>query len=416
MNSNFLKITSALFLTIAASASAASLDDAIDSAKTNNKNIKADDFKLEATKSLKQEARSEFLPSVSVSGQYGQRKSNIRNTSNKYQNNKVEELKLEQPLFNGFGSVAKLNEADYKIQSATQQNQSKKQEISFYAAKTYCDLYRQQEIIKVRDENKGLVNQIYGLARDRFGKKVFDEGDLIKFKYELANAENNYFEAESKLIKAKFEYRNVIGDITNQLALPKIKREKFDEKATVEKAIMTNSNLRSYHFSYLASKSAYSAEKSAFSPTASFVASVSRQKNSLYLGDQQFENRSAYVNVSVPLFQKGVEYSNLSKANNQSRAAREEFQATREDLIKQVGQAIQEYQFYLKLNDSNEQLVALAQDRVAVLQKRFEAKVGDSIEFIRSKIELNEKKVDFINSQMDLVIAYYKLKLFLGEI
>ncbi len=96
---------------------ATTLEEAIESAKINNKNLKVEDYRLEATKSLKGEAMAEFLPSVSASGQYGERKSNNTSSVNggnqKYNSNRVEELKAEQPLFNGFGSIAKYNEADY---------------------------------------------------------------------------------------------------------------------------------------------------------------------------------------------------------------------------------------------------------------------------------------------------------------
>jgi outer membrane protein len=412
---NFLTIflTAIFFIQ---SAKATNLNDAIDIAKANNKNIKFEDYKLEATKSLKSEARGAFLPSLSASGQYGQRKSNSGSNANNYNSNQVEELKVEQPLFDGFGSIAKYNEADYKVQSATTQNHSRKQEITFEAVRSYCDLFRHQEIVKIHRKNIEVADQISELAKIRKKGKFIDESDSIKFQYELENTRTKQFEAESKLLKAKFEYRNIVGELHENLTVPTIKEEKFDERKTVELALTNNQNLKSYRLNYLASKSAYSAEKSAFAPSVSMVGSVSRQKNPLYLSGQDISNRSVYVNVSVPIFQKGVEYSNLSKASNQSSAAREELEVNKSELIKNVGQSIQEYNFYLKMNRSNEELFNLAQSRVEILTKRVSAGAEDVIELLRAKIELNSRKIDLINAQMDLVTTHYKIKFLTGEI
>jgi outer membrane protein len=412
---NFLTIfLTAIFLIQPAGAT--NLNDAIDIAKANNKNIKFEDYKLEATKSLKSEARGAFLPSVSASGQYGQRKSNSGSNANNYNSNQIEELKVEQPLFDGFGSVAKYNEADYKVQSATTQNHSRKQEITFEAARSYCDLFRHQEIIKIQQENIEVAEKISELAKRRKKKKFVDESDAIKFQYELENTRAKQFEAESKLLKAKFEYRNIVGELHENLTAPTIAEEKFDERKTVELALTNNQNLRSYRLNYLASKSAYSAEKSAFAPSVSMVGSVSRQKNPLYLSGQDISNRSVFLNVSVPIFQKGVEYSNLAKASNQSSAAREELEVNKAELIKDVGQTIQEYNFYLKMNRSNEELFNLAQSRVEILAKRVSAGAEDVIEMLRAKIEFNGRKIDLINAQMDLVTTHYKIKFLTGEI
>jgi len=420
MSHHIKKLLSSLFLAafFYGNAHATSLSDAIEIAKINNKTIKFEDYKLEATRSLKTEAMGAFLPSVSANGQYGERKSDNRSAVNngKYNSTQTEELKAEQPIFNGFGSIAKYNEADYKVQSAASQNQSKKQEITFETVRVYCDLFRHQEIVKIQQESEELAGKIAELAKSRRHKKFVDESEAIKFKYELSNVVTQNFEAKTKLTKAKFEYRNIVGDLHSDLQTPTFKKEKFEERTAVEKALANNHNLKAYRMNYLASKSAYNAEKSSFSPTVSLIGTVSRQKNVLYLGGQDFTNRSVYMNVSVPLFQKGVEYSNLSKADNQKSAAREELEVNKEELIKDLGQAIQEYEFYLKMSKANEELVELAQSRSAILIKRVEAGAEDAIEMLRAKIELNERKVELINSQIDLITAYYKVKFFLGEI
>ena len=397
---------------------ATTLTESIEIAKTNNRIIKAEDYKLEATKSLKSEAIAEFLPNVSVSGQYGERKSSATaNGGNSgYNSNRVEELSIQQPLFDGFGSIAKYNQADYKIRSAAAQNLSKKQQIAFETTQAYLNLFRYERLFSIQKSSEDAAQEIALLAEKRKSKRFIDDSEAIKFEYEYSQVKTQRFEYETRLTQAKFAYRDLVGELHQNLQLPEIKAEKFDEKIAVEKALTTNENFRSYRLNHLAAKSEYSAQKSEFSPSLSIVGSMNKQENALYFNGRDFINRSVYLNVSVPLFQKGVEYSNLSKARNQMSAAREEVEVAKSELIKNVGQMIQEYDLNWKMSQSNQELVDLALRRVEILSKRVKAGAEDTIELLRAKIEFYEKQISLINSQTDMLISYYKIKFLLGEI
>jgi outer membrane protein len=218
------------------------------------------------------------------------------------------------------------------------------------------------------------------------------------------------------LNKAKFDYQNVIGELNENLIKPEIYEEKFDKNKILESALNNNHNIKSYHYKYLASKSAYNAEKSNFLPKVSIVASASKQDKVVYLNNQDLNSQSVFLNVSVPIFQKGMEYANVSKAGYERDSAKEELEITRENIIKEINQALEEYHFYLEMNKTNQKLFEMAKDRSRIFNKRSESQVEDPIEVIRARIEANDRKINYIDSQMDLVITYYKIKYFLGEI
>ena len=55
-------------------------------------------------------------------------------------------------------------------------------------------------------------------------------------------------------------------------------------------------------------------------------------------------------------------------------------------------------------------------ERAEIFKKRLKSKIEDPVEAIRTSIEANDRKINYIDSQIDLVIAQYKIKYFLGEI
>jgi outer membrane protein len=406
-----------LALTCGREASATNLRDAIDTAQANNRNIKLEQIRLNSVKTEKTKAIAEFLPNVSANASYGQRNSYYQGqTYDRSTKQTTQEIKLEQPIFDGLHSVSKYHEANYKIKSGNAKTSDKIQEISFAAVQSYCNLFRYQELIKLQEENKQLGKKFLELVKRRKDVRIIDKADIIKFTYETSLTEEKYLDALNRLNKAKFDYQNVIGELHDNLIKPEVAEEEFSKDKVLESALADNHSIKSYHYSYLASKAAYSAEKSNFLPKVSVVASASKQDKVVYLNNQDLNQQSVFLNVSVPIFQKGVEYANVSKAGYDKDAAMEEYEITKDGVIKEVKQTLEEYRFFSEMNKTNKKLFEMAKDRAEIFNKRSKSKVEDPIEVIRAKIEANDRKINYIDSQTDLVITHYKIKYFLGEI
>jgi outer membrane protein len=414
---SYIPIILFYFLIGSGEALAINLSDAITTAQANNRNIKLEQIKLKSTKTEKTRAIAEFLPNVSANASYGQRNSFYQGqTYDRSTKQKTEEIKFEQPIFDGLHSVSKYREANYKIKSGSAKTSDKIQEISFAAVQSYSNLFRYQEIIKLQEENKRLGKKFFDLVKRRKDVRIIDKADIIKFTYETSLTEEKYIDALNRLNKAKFDYQNIVGELHDNLTKPEIAEEEFSKDKVLESAITNNHNIKSYHYNYLASKAAYNAEKSNFLPKVSLTASASKQDKVVYLNNQDLNQQSVFLNVSVPIFQKGVEYANVSKAGYDRDAAREEFEITRDNVIKEVNQTLEEYRFFSEMNKTNKKLFELAGNRAQIFNKRSNSKVEDPIEVIRAKIEANDRKINYINSQMDLVITHYKIKYFLAEI
>lgn len=396
---------------------ATNLQEAINEAQNNNRNIKLEKLKLKSTETLKSQAISEFLPNVSADAQYGNRNSHYRGqTYDRSSKQKVEEIKIEQPIFDGLHSVSKYYEATYKIKSSDAKTSDKIQEISFSTAQSYCNLFRYQELLKLQKENKDLGARFLDLAKRRKEAKIIDSSDIIKFSYEASINEEKYLDTLNKLNKAKFDYQNIVGILHEKIEEPKITEEDFDKEKVMETVLNNNFNIKSYHYNYLASKASYNAEKSNFSPKVSLSAQASKQSNVVYLNNRDLNSKSLFLNLSVPIFQKGAEYANLDKAKYEKEVALEEYEITKENLIKEISQSLEEYKFYSEINKSNKKLLDLAMERVEIYNKRLKSRVEDPIEVIRTKIEANNRAINYLESQMNLAITHYKIKYFLGTI
>ncbi len=418
MKTTLYILISALFIFHSKLLFATTLEEAIDYAQKNNNNVKLEDYKLEAAKTLKIEAISAFLPNIKANLRYGQKKDNYDPRDRTFNHEGVEEIRLEQSLFDGMRSVSKYQEADYKIKSAIAQNKDKRQEIAFNAANAYLELLRYQEISKLQKENKEFADKILSLVTRRKEVRIIDESEMIKFNYEAAAIEEKYLNIINKFLKAQFDYKNVIGKLDDDLKAPNLDHncDPLKQDQIIAEILAKNHYLQSYYYNYLASKLTYRAEKSKLLPSVTLAASISKEKNVAYLRGQDLNAKTISLNIAIPIFSGGLEYANIIRAKNQSLASLKEYEISKDNLLKEAAKAIEEYQFLKQLNESNKKLSDFAQSRKEIINKRFVAGFEDRIDLIRSKLESNERKIDYLNSRIDLNLAYYKIKYYLGEI
>ncbi|MBU6338510.1 MAG: TolC family protein [Rickettsiales bacterium] len=417
MKNQYFIITFFALLLFANNSLATDLRDAIDSSKANNRNIKLERIRLNSIKTEKTKAIAEFLPNIKADIGYGQRNSFYQGQEyDRSTKQRSKDIILEQPVFDGLHSVSKYKQANYKIQSSTATTHDKTQEISFSAVQSYCNLFRYSRLIKLQEENKKLGRKFLDLVNRRKEARIIDKSDIIKFSYEASLNDEKYLDITSKLNKAKFDYQNVVGHIDSDLSEPQIIEEQFDAEKILEAVLEGNHKVQSYRYKYLASKAGYNAEKSAFSPKVSVTAYKRKDEKVVYLDNQDLNSSVVMLNVTIPIFQKGVEYANLGQAKYEKEAAAEEYEIAKETAKKEVNQAVGEYRFFLDINKTHKRMFELSLTRAEIFNKRLASKVEDPIEVIRAKIEANERRMNYINSRMDLVIIYYKIKYFLGEI
>ena len=393
------------------------LQNAVEKSRLNSQNIKIEKIRLESAKTLKYQAIGEFLPNVSANAQYGNRTNKYKGqTSDPSTKQEVKELKFDQPLFDGFHSYQKYNEADKKIQSANYKVIDKVQEVSFLAIQSYLDLLRFQKIVKLQQKNKELAEEFFKLINRRKASKIIDQSELIKFGYESSSSLEKYKNYLNKLNKAKASYKNIVGELDEELAEVEINFEIFNKDDLISSIIARNNNLKSYQYNYLSLKNAYNAEISKLSPKVSLSASVSRQDKVFYLNNQDLTNKTIFLNISAPIFQQGNEYINIAKVKYEKESALEQYELTKKELEKEVSQTIDEYHFLFEINQLNKKLFAMAQELIIIANKKLASEVLDPIESIRIEIESSGKEIEYINSQTDLAINYYKIKYLQGEL
>ena len=199
--------------------------------------------------------------------------------------------------------------------------------------------------------------------------------------------------------------------------MPEIQKEEVsgNNKELLDLAVTNNPNLKTYLYKIKAARSAVNKSKGEFAPTVEIAASMSEQENVTYLNNRDLRSEAIYLNVKIPLFQKGAEYVGVSKASKNLSFAKREYQTNKENIVKEVNQTNKEFVFFGDLLKSQEELIELTNSRIAKIEEQVKVGDGDVIDLLESKLELNKILIQQLNNKADYILSYYKLLMLIGK-
>jgi len=420
------RITILTHFLFAFSANATSLNEALQHALNNNSDIKLEKSRLDQVKATKGDAISEFLPDINATYQRGRQKNDAvgidRGDLDKINDQDVKQLNFTQPIFSGFSSYNNAKEIKYNIKSAEEYYKSKKFEILLSATESYLNLFKAKNLVNLKTGDEENTKKLLELIKDRNKSGEVGGSEVIKYQTYVATAISDKLTAKKDLFKAEEEYNKIIGKSEvnkpiEVLFLPEIRKEEVsgNNQELLDLAVTNNPNLKTYLYKIKASRSAVNKSRGEFAPTVEIAASMSEQENVTYLDNRDLRSEAIYLNVKVPLFQKGAEYVGVSKASKNLSFAKREYQTNKENIIKEVNQTHKEFVFFGDLLKSQEELIELTNSRIAKIEEQVKIGDGDVIDLLESKLELNKILIQQLNNKADYILSYYKLMMLIGK-
>ncbi len=402
---------------------AINIDEAIDLAIQNSLEVQIETKKTEYTSLSKFEAATDFLPSAGLNYRKGTRRTEIDTLSDK-QKDEVKTLNISQPLFNGFSGVSKFRESVYQTRSSEQNLKFRKNEIALKVADSYFNILKYQQISALSDILTEDYKKLVTLANKKLSLKdiSYDEFSIYELK-----AKKNEIDANQNKI-ALTSYQLIFSHLTNQhpsnLIIPELP-ELFSKKNNGNKSDVTdfvaiaidqNPKIKSTALASQAKKSALFAESGKLLPKISMNYQSETQKSSYYFNGQDVQNKTIYLNFSIPIFQSGIEYSGIAKANKESQIANLEKQLS----IKEVERdAAEQYQKFLSLKQnlsSSMNALEVSTKALKLAKNRFDKKDIGWMEYLLQKIDSIETEKQMIAVRCDYIISYYNLKFLTDEI
>lgn len=233
-------------------ASAMSLEEAIEIAIETNPEVAAASGNRRAIGQELRQARSFYLPQLSVSAEAGPARINDSSTratgGDEYVtgSREVYQATLRQRLFDGFETDSQVARDKARLRSAAFSVYDTAEFLALDVANQYLEVQRQRELLEIARDNVAVHEEILGLVRDRLDRGAGSTADVSQTQARLFQARSTVTERQRELRDALARFQRLVGQPPGELqevaalddALP------ANERAALQVAVDNNPNIR----------------------------------------------------------------------------------------------------------------------------------------------------------------------------
>ena len=400
----------------------------LENAYKNNPTLNAERKNYKAIKENVNISRSEFLPSVSISGsQNSQQNSNRTNqvgtaqpdTSN---TTETQSVSVDQKIFQGFQGYNSIKKSKLESDQAAINLKNVEQQVLLKSATAYYNLIYKIKNRQFNLANVDLFERQVETDISRVQKGEITLTDLAQSESSLAGANAKLISAETELLVVKSNFERII-----RLSAPdKMAQDNFIKKVIFNFSSGLNSALvisEKYNLKFLLAKLDYeiseknvNIEKSKFSPSASVNYTKSQNKDFSSTSDE-LDQETLKATVTIPIFKGGESYSSLKK----SKFKKEQTNLILQDIINEVKtdtinawSTYQSSESVLKSTQAQVKAAEIANEGITL-----EYDSGNSrttLEVIQSRSLLLDARISNAKAERDFAISKFDLLAVTGDL
>ena len=391
----------------------------------NNLILDAERKKLESSKQNKNISRSEFLPSITISGdQTSTTSTNKTNQSgaslaDSNLDSENKSISIEQKIFSGFKGVNTFKKTELETNKAKLELKKVEQNTILDTASIYFDLIYKFKNEKFNILNVNLFERQVEIDGARLQKGEITLTDLAQSESSLAGANAKLIKANTELLSAKTNFQRVTGE-----QIPDV--EKLNEKislelprslkSSLEIAKLNNISLMISELDYKISSKDLNIEKSRLSPSASIKVSKSENRDFSSSVDKK-DDETIKATITWPIVKGGENISSIKKSTFNRQRAKLILQDTNNKVTTETSNSWSKYQSSKSVLDATKaQLKAAEIANEGITLEYDSGNTRSTLEVIQSRSLLLEARIDFAKAERDYMISQFELAEQLGTL
>ena len=417
MKKNFLIFI--LFIFFSGNVFSAPLSEALLQAYNENPVLNAERENIQVSLEEVKISKSQFLPSVTLSGSKSQENTEKQtdslgaNSAFTDVNPKTQSIDIEQKLFQGFAGTASLKKSKIGLTLAQAKLLKTEQEILYQAIEAYTGLIFAEEKLKINQDNVNLLERQVETDQARLERGQITLSDLSQSESSLAGAQAKFLQAQNETVTAKLNYEKIIGPIADINSLDKESDLNFLLPASLNEAIeiskKDNPNLIISRLEYEQSEKDIIIARSDLSPSASLSFNSSKSDDvSSTIGERDKEILKA--TISWPIFSGGKNYASLNKSKNLKNRKKLLLDNALKSNDTNVASAWSNFQVSKSLLNSVTSQVKAAEIANEGITVEYESGLGRStLDVIQSNSILLNAKISLADSERNYLLSQFKL-------
>ena len=397
------------------SAHAVSLKEALEQTYMENPVIQAERESLAAVDERVAQAVSEWRPTVTGDYSKGRQKISFGGAANRYTEKEALQLTFEQPIFDGFGSRARLDSAEQEVMAGRELLRAVEQEILLQAITSYMDVVRDLEIVDLSGSNVKVLNKQLGASQERFDVGEVTRTDVSQSQSRLSRSEAEQSQAAGALVASRATFKRVVGVDADEVDVPnKIPALPTTLDEALEMALKHNPGLKRAEFVRDSLEEQIWSNKSQMLPSASLVGSMRREEGAGVSGGSEFDNDTLVVAMNVPLYQAGAASSRVRETKRRYQEAKYDAMDARNEAIERMTRAWQSLETARASIRANEAAIDAADVALEGVKQEQQYGARTVLDVLDAEQELFASRVNLVRSRRNELVAAYTILSVLG--
>ena len=397
----------------------------IQKALENNLQLNAERKNFESSKQSKNISRSEFLPSITLSGDQSSATSSNRvnqsgvSLSDTNLDTESKKISVDQKIFSGFKGLNTFKKSELETKKANLSLKKTEQQTILDTSSAYFDLIFKSKNRKFNLSNVDLFERQVDSDNARLQKGEITLTDLAQSESSLAGAKANLIKAGTELLSSKTNFERVTREKTPNI-------NNLNEKISLvlpnslEEALQTaNSNnvdLLLSNLDYEISIRELNIERARLSPSASINYSKSENKDFSSTIDE-IDEEKVTATITWPIIKGGENISSIKKASYNKQRYQLIFQDMKNKIDTDISNAWSKYQSSKSVLDATKaQLKAAEIANEGITLEYDSGSTRTTLELIQSRSLLLDARIDFARSERDYIISQFELAKRLGSL
>ncbi len=405
--------------------SSLTLDECIDLALENNKDLLKTSEQTKAAYANYRSIKGNLYPQITLSGMYGFQKTDFPEIAERTFPEKElplnTSLSFEQILFSA-GIFNGLEAARIYKNVQKENLDLAKQETIFQTRRLFYDVLLSKKVMEIQADALDITQEYFTQIQNKFKVGFASEYDLFRAELEMENQKPEVIEASKNYDLSIDTFKDFIGindseiEIEGKIELPK--KEEFEIDKIIDEGLnnrleitLSELNKDIYNVQYKNEKMNYLPQLFLKGSINSFTSTTGYSADSENFGTQS----SISLGFSLPIFTGLTNYQNIKKTGAEYQIAKISY----EDLINKV--KIQIKNDYLNYNKELEKLkageyrVALSEKALSIAQSRYENQIGTVLEVTDAQLNHKTAKLNYLNQVYNIIKAHDTLKKSIGR-
>jgi len=397
----------------------------VEKALKNNLQLNAERKNFESAKQNKNISRSEFLPSITLSGDQTSTTSKNRtnqsgaNLADSNLDSESKKILVEQKIFSGFKGLNTLKKSDLETQKANLSLKKVEQQTILDTAAAYFNLIFKYKNEEFNSSNVILFERQVDSDNARVQKGEITLTDLAQSESSLAGARANLIKAQTELITSKANFERVTRQkppdikILNERAII-ILPNSFEE--SIGLANKNNLDILISKLDLEIAVKDLNIERSRLSPSASLNYSKSENSDFSTTVDDADEE-TVKATITWPIIKGGENISTIKKSSYDKQRYQLILQDTKNRINTEVSNAWSKYQSSKSvLEATRTQLKAAEIANEGITLEYDSGNTRTTLELIQSRSLLLDARIAFSRSERDFIVSQFELSKQLGSL